>query len=150
MPTYVVHLNPHASSADTRAELARRIGGGHSRFTGAPPSFTQVIIRELGVEHFIGGEPADPRSVFVHGHIRDGRTREAKDALIGALRDAVRDTLAVPEDLVWVYLSEIPALQMVEFGHVLPAPGDEQAWQAALPDDTRTRLARLDAQPENP
>ena len=144
MPTYVVHLNPHASSTDTRTKLARRIGGEHSRFTGATPSFTQVIIRELGVEHFIGGEPADPRSAFVHGHIRDGRTREAKDALIGALRDVVRDTLDVPQDLVWVYLSEIPAPQMVEFGHVLPAPGDERAWQAALPDDTRAHLTRLD------
>jgi hypothetical protein len=32
-----------------------------------------------------------------------------------------------PED-VWVYLQDIPAAQMVEFGRVLPEPGAKQEW----------------------
>jgi phenylpyruvate tautomerase PptA (4-oxalocrotonate tautomerase family) len=33
---------------------------------------------------------------------------------------------------VWVYLQEIPAAQMVEFGRVLPEPGAEQEWLRGL------------------
>ena len=34
---------------------------------------------------------------------------------------------------VWVYVGELPARQMIEFGHLLPEAGDEPAWTAALP-----------------
>jgi phenylpyruvate tautomerase PptA (4-oxalocrotonate tautomerase family) len=144
MPNYMVHLDTGASSAEQRAALVREISTSHSVLTGAPPSFVQVIISHIGGEHFIGGEPVDARAVFLHGHIRDGRSTNAKDALIAALRDAVRDHLRVPEDLIWVYLSEIPAAQMIEYGRVLPTPGHEQAWQAELPDEVRARVSRLD------
>jgi phenylpyruvate tautomerase PptA (4-oxalocrotonate tautomerase family) len=145
MPNYTVHLQTAQSTETARADLARRIAVTHAAATAAPPSFAQVIISPVAGEHFIGGEPVDPRAVFVHGHIRAGRSTEAKDRLVLAVRDAVRDTLGVPEDLVWVYVSELPAAQMVEFGQVLPVPGSEAVWQAALPDDLRDRLARLDA-----
>ncbi|MCD2197590.1 tautomerase family protein [Actinomycetospora endophytica] len=145
MPNYAIHLRTESSTAAARADLARRISAVHARATAAPPSFVQVIVHPIVGEHFIAGEPVDPRAVFVHGHIRAGRTAEAKHELIVGLRDAVVAALGVPDDLVWVYVSEIPAEQMVEFGRVLPAPGQEAEWQAALPDDVRDRLARLDA-----
>jgi hypothetical protein len=34
---------------------------------------------------------------------------------------------------VWVYVGELPARQMIEFGHLLPEAGDEPVWTAALP-----------------
>jgi hypothetical protein len=34
---------------------------------------------------------------------------------------------------VWIYVGELPARQMIEFGHLLPEAGDEPAWTAALP-----------------
>ncbi|WP_316186737.1 MULTISPECIES: hypothetical protein [unclassified Bradyrhizobium] len=34
---------------------------------------------------------------------------------------------------VWVYVGELPARQMIEFGHVLPEAGDEPARTANLP-----------------
>lgn len=144
MPNYTVHLHTARSTATARADLARRIAHAHAAATGAPPSFAQVIISPVAGEHFIGGEPVDPRSVFVHGHIRAGRSVGTKDELVVAIRDAVRDALEIPEDLIWVYVSELPPAQMVEFGHVLPAPGGEPGWQAALPDALRRRLAQLD------
>lgn len=30
---------------------------------------------------------------------------------------------------IWVYLQDIPAQQMIEFGRFLPAPGQESEWQ---------------------
>jgi hypothetical protein len=41
---------------------------------------------------------------------------------------------------VWVYLSEIPAAAMVEFGHVLPEAGQEAAWTEALPAADREHM----------
>jgi hypothetical protein len=37
---------------------------------------------------------------------------------------------------------------MVEFGHVLPAPGDEQNWFDGLPPDLQTYLTGLRAKGE--
>jgi hypothetical protein len=44
---------------------------------------------------------------------------------------------------VWVYLSELPSRAMSEFGHVLPEPGDEDAWLAELPEEDRRRLQSM-------
>ena len=33
---------------------------------------------------------------------------------------------------IWVYLQDIAATQMVEFGRTLPEPGTEESWQAAM------------------
>ena len=38
---------------------------------------------------------------------------------------------------------EDKARQMVEFGHVLPEPGDEPAWMAALPEADRKRMQNI-------
>jgi hypothetical protein len=44
---------------------------------------------------------------------------------------------------VWVYLVELPATAMVEFGHVLPDPGDEDRRSAALPPKDRAWMRTL-------
>jgi hypothetical protein len=49
----------------------------------------------------------------------------------------------VPEADVWVYLTELPAKNMAEFGQVLPEPGGEEAWMAALPQAEQDRLQKL-------
>jgi hypothetical protein len=46
-----------------------------------------------------------------------------------------------PED-IWVYIQDIPATQMVEFGRVLPEPGAEESWRAAM---TAQKLQELKA-----
>jgi hypothetical protein len=38
---------------------------------------------------------------------------------------------------VWVYIAELPPRQMIEWGYILPEPGDGQSWTSALP--TRDR-----------
>ena len=49
----------------------------------------------------------------------------------------------VAEEMVWVYLSEIPPANIAEYGHVLPAPGEEDAWFSTLPDALREKLRPL-------
>ncbi len=145
MPTYVVRARADTFGPGRRALLAEGLTAAHTRVTGAPRSFSQVVIEELrGRDHFIGGRPAEAGSVFVHGHVRSGRDDETTAALATAIRDAVVGATGVAEELVWVYLSEIPSARMIEFGRPLPAPGDEDDWIAALPDSLRDRLTRLD------
>jgi hypothetical protein len=51
------------------------------------------------------------------------------------------EVLNVPETVVWVYLNDLNHTDMVEFGQVLPKPGDEQRWLDELPAGLRDELA---------
>ncbi|MBI3701248.1 MAG: hypothetical protein HY242_12485 [Afipia sp.] len=44
---------------------------------------------------------------------------------------------------LWAYVVEIPPRQMIEYGHVLPEPGDEPDWIASLPKDDRHYMQSL-------
>lgn len=44
---------------------------------------------------------------------------------------------------LWIYLVELSLENMVEFGHVLPASGEEAAWRATLPDEDREWMEQL-------
>lgn len=144
MPTYVVHLRDEALSAGQRADLARAITGLHAENTGAPKSFVQTMfVPLLDGGHFIGGEPADARSVWVYGHIRSGRSEQVRTALVEGIRDAVVDAAGIPAECVWVYLNELTHTDMIEFGAVLPAPGGEDAWVRGLPPAVRDHLLSL-------
>ncbi len=145
MPTYAVHTHPGVLDPAGRQELAERVTASHRRHTGAPASFVQVIYHEVpAASHYIGGRLVDTPSVHVHGHIRTGRTASVKDRLLRGLRDDVAGVTGLADEFVWVYLSEIDPQQMIEFGRVLPAHGEEAAWLQALPDGLRRRLESLD------
>jgi hypothetical protein len=47
------------------------------------------------------------------------------------------------EDAVCVYLSDIPAANVIEYSRVLLPPGQEDAWFSSLPDAIRERLRPL-------
>jgi phenylpyruvate tautomerase PptA (4-oxalocrotonate tautomerase family) len=70
--------------------------------------------------------------VFVHGLIRGGRSADAKKNLVEDIAKKVAEIAGLRPEDVWVYLQDIPAAQMVEFGRVLPEPGAEQEWLRGL------------------
>jgi len=55
---------------------------------------------------------------------------------------------AVPEASIWIYLCNLEATDMVEFGHVLPRPGEEQSWFESLPPALQSYLKGLGAKQE--
>jgi hypothetical protein len=62
------------------------------------------------------------------------------------LRRIMRETseiLGISEQAVWVYISDIPAHGVLEFGNVLPEPKGEAEWLASLPAELREKLARV-------
>ena len=58
------------------------------------------------------------------------------------MQDVGRATGAT-EDAVWVYLSDLPAENLTEFGRILPSPGKEDAWFSSLPDALQERLRAM-------
>ncbi len=142
MPTYVL-TSARRWSAEERARIAESITAIHQVEADAPRYFVQVIFH--GVEPgaiFIAGEPASPDHVWVRADIRSGRTREQKAGILRRIMRETSDILGISEQDVWVYVSDIPAEGVLEFGNVLPEPGGEEAWLAGLPEDLREKLRR--------
>jgi phenylpyruvate tautomerase PptA (4-oxalocrotonate tautomerase family) len=91
---------------------------------------------------FIGGEPASPDHVWVRADIRSGRTPAQKSKMLRRIMAETSEILGISEQAVWVYISDIPAHGVLEFGNVLPEPGGEPAWLASLPAELREKLER--------
>ena len=56
---------------------------------------------------------------------------------------ALSDAAGLPATEICIDLSELAAQQMVEFGHVLPEPGQEQALNEALSAEDREFMAKI-------
>lgn len=136
MPTYVCTSLEGNLTPEQKVQVAKEITRIHAECTGAPESFVQVLFYEVQRgNHFIGGATAQTNQIFIRGEIRAGRSDEVKRKLIlDIMREASRIGGA-PNANVWVYLDELPASHMVELGRVLPKPGEEKAWMAALPSE---------------
>jgi phenylpyruvate tautomerase PptA (4-oxalocrotonate tautomerase family) len=151
MPTYVCFAGKGQLTPDQKAAIASGITRIHSEVTGAPPYFAQVIFQEIKPgNHFMGGLPLRHGTLFVHGHIRGGRTPDSKRVLIERLTAALGEAAGLAPSGVWVYIAELLARQMVEFGQVLPEPGSEEAWAQALPAEAREFMQMIATQWDKP
>jgi phenylpyruvate tautomerase PptA (4-oxalocrotonate tautomerase family) len=143
MPTYRVVAAAGLLSAEKKQRIAQGITRAHNRVTGAQTFFAQVIFTEVPAgNHFVGGAPLRGDQVFVHGHIRSGRTPERKRQLLLELVAEVASAGGVAPNRVWAYIAELPPGQMAEYGHILPEPGEESTWLAALPALDRELMER--------
>ena len=135
MPTYFCTTVEGRLTAEQKGKIAAEITRVHCEVTGAPSFFAQVIFDEVRPgNYFMGGAPLKHDQVFIYGHIRSGRAAVDKSRMIALMAKAVGDAAKVETGrAVWVYVGELPPRQMIEFGHLLPEAGDEQAWTAALP-----------------
>ena len=144
MPTYTCFAARGFLSAEQRQRIAAGITRIHSEATGTPIAFTQCIFQDIDdAGHFIGGAPAPRESVWVYGHLRDGRTAAVKAQILAGVRDLVIEVAQTEPYLVWVYINELAHTDMVEFGHVLPEQGHEARWLEQLPDELRDHLIAL-------
>jgi phenylpyruvate tautomerase PptA (4-oxalocrotonate tautomerase family) len=144
MPTYIVSAAAGRLSADTRQRIAEDITRIHNQATGAQSFFAQVIFNEVPQgNHFVGGSPLRAEQIFVHGHIRAGRTAERKRELLEGMVDAISKTTSVAKRYIWAYISELPPAQMIEYGHVLPEPGSEENWLSSLPAEDRDYMQSI-------
>jgi phenylpyruvate tautomerase PptA (4-oxalocrotonate tautomerase family) len=144
MPTYIVSAAHNLLTVDQKKRVAKEITRAHSEATGAQGFFAQIIFNELPRgSHFIGGVQVETDQVYVHGHVRAGRTEQQKKRLLDDLVESLRMVTGLEKRYLWAYISELPASNMVEYGQVLPKPGAESEWLAALPADDRDYMLGL-------
>jgi phenylpyruvate tautomerase PptA (4-oxalocrotonate tautomerase family) len=133
MPTYTVTAANLTLTTEQEAAIAAAITRAHHESTGAPAYFAQTIFANIGSgRHYIGGKAYAVPHLFVHGLIRAGRRADAKAKLITDIAAGVHSIAGIGREDIWVYIQEIPATQMVEFGRVLPEPGAEDSWRATM------------------
>jgi phenylpyruvate tautomerase PptA (4-oxalocrotonate tautomerase family) len=141
MPTYHCIAPAGLLDAARKSAIAAEITRIHNAVTGAASFFAQVIYTDVVKgNHFMGGAPLASEQIFVHGFIRAGRSVPDRQKLVSEMVSAIAGLAGLPKKLVWVYLTEIPARQMAEYGHILPEPGDEQTWLDALPAEDRAYM----------
>lgn len=142
MPAYTVTAPAGQLSPIQKQKMAEEITRVHCDVTGAPTYFVQIIFNDVPEgNYFRGGrrlEGAD--NLYVHGRIRAGRNSETKERLLLDLMKAVTEAAGIDSTAVQVYLVEVPARQIVEFGRILPLPGEEDAWWQAMPASLRARI----------
>lgn len=144
MPTYFVTAQEGRLSAAQKQAIAAAITRVHNAVTAAPAYFAQVIFKSIeSGDWFMGGAPLNQESLFVHGHIRGGRSAVDRGRLMVQMAGELAAAASMQPHSIWIYIAELPSRAMIEFGHVLPEPGDEPAWTAALPDEDRTRMQAI-------
>jgi phenylpyruvate tautomerase PptA (4-oxalocrotonate tautomerase family) len=142
MPTYVCYLPRDRFSPDQKRQIVDAITFRHSEATGAPSYFVQVVIEEARADRYLGGEHTSDH-IWVRGDIRAGRTEEQRTGMMTKMMQDISLVTSVKQENVWIYLCNLDPTDMIEYGHVLPAPGQEKAWFESLPASLRTYLAKL-------
>jgi phenylpyruvate tautomerase PptA (4-oxalocrotonate tautomerase family) len=140
MPTYAfTTMKPLLP--EQRGKLVESVTTIHQVEATAPRYFVQVVFYTVEPgSMFIGREVAPDDHVWVRADIRAGRTREQKAAILHRIMRETGEILGTSPESVWVYVSDIPAEGVAEFGNVLPQPGGEEAWLASLPSALREKL----------
>ena len=146
MPTYTVITSNLALDERKKKSIAEGITSIHSKTTGANTYFAQVIFNETKKNnHFMGGKVVEDEQIYLHGQIRTGRPKEIKDDLIDQLKKLLAKETALDQSSVWVYIVDLEPSQMVEYGEVLPASGQEKVWFDNLPDKLKKKLQSLES-----
>ena len=144
MPTYLCFAAAGRLTPEDKARIAKTITRAHSEEAHAPSYFAEVIFQEFGPDqYFLGGQPGPSTQLWIRGDIRAGRTEQQRSSLLLRLAREVGALVGGSAEDVWVYLNELQADNMVEYGALLPRPGGEEAWFLALPETLRQRLTQL-------
>ena len=143
MPTYVCSAPAGLLDDGRKAAMAEAITRIHSEETGAPTFFVQVVFEERQLaDRFLGGTRASGQ-MWIRADIRAGRTDAQRQKLLLRIMREVSRVTGVREDAVWIYLCNLAPTDMIEYGHVLPKPGDEAAWFESLPASLKEYLTSL-------
>ena len=146
MATYSVSYAGFALTTHQRFNLAKTITKIHADVTGAEAYFAQVIFKQLDLHDcFIGGVLLDEPHLFLSGQIRNGRSEQIKKQLLVELEVAIQSVTTLAGHQIWAYIEEIMPGQMIEYGQILPAVGDDGVWFSTLPVSIQKKLNYLNS-----
>ena len=97
----------------------------HCNIMIAPEQFVHVL--------FSDGIPiTNQYKLYIHANVRKGRAQDKIDLLVETLKNKCAEILRIPKEKVHVNLLEINAKWIMEGGHVMPDPGEEDEWMAKV------------------
>ena len=135
MPTYTCFTAQGQLTLEQKEEIARVITDIYFEEFGLARYMTQVIFNEVATgDRYIAGKAARPDLVWIRCDVREGRTENQKARLLHRVREAVAKAADVCDEVVWIYLCDLPPMDIMEWGHIMPhleAVSDDRA----LPDD---------------
>lgn len=134
MPIYQCSAQAGLLTAEMKARIAAAITDAHVEATGAPRVFVHVFFNELppGISYSAG--ELDTKISGITGSIRAGRTLEQKQKLIKSISAAWTEITGQSPKEVLAGLTEIDSDVTMEYGLILPRPGDEPEWFAKNAD----------------
>jgi phenylpyruvate tautomerase PptA (4-oxalocrotonate tautomerase family) len=143
MPTYVCSVLGNSVTDKQKHAIAEAIARVHSEETGAPNFFCQIVIEDKKpTDRFLGPSLASGQ-IWIRGDIRGGRTEGQRTKMMLRMMDEVSRITGVKKEEVWVYVCNLTPTDMVEYGHVLPRPGEETAWFDGLPKSLQNHMKQL-------
>lgn len=138
MPTYICTAAPSRFTPAQKSAVVNAITTIHSEEGKAPAYLVHVLFNEIEPSNrFINRRPVSEDDIWIHGHIRAGRTEEQKATMATRMTDECARVMEVDKSFVWVYISDLA--QAAEFGSLLPAPGAEKEWFEKLPREVKDR-----------
>ena len=106
-------------------------------------------MREVAAgERFLGGTPASGE-IWIRGDIRAGRTEKQRKIMLTRMMNETTEITKMKKDDIWAYICNLAPTDMIEYGNVLPRPGEETAWYDRLPASLKNYLATLGTTREN-
>jgi len=126
MPTFEFFTAPQKLTPGQKAEIASSCTQVYHEEFGIARYLIQVIFEEFATANqYISGRPA-PDVVWVRCDVRSGRSEELKARLLHRVQQGVAKTANIPEESVWFYLNDLPAMNIMEWGHIMPRPKPEE------------------------
>jgi hypothetical protein len=136
-----------ALTRSKRRKLLTLLVNAIAKRRGAHPYFVQVQIEETRADRYLGGQLTQ-NHIWIRGDIRAGRAPEVRSSMMLNIMRDIKDITGLIEDNIWVYVNNLLPTDMVEYGHVLPSPGEEQQWFNNLPPRLREYLESLGVKKE--
>lgn len=138
MPIYQCYSRKGLLTDSAKAKIAEEMTDLYCRFTGAPPSWVNVLFHQMPEgDSFTAGKSA-PKSLILAIN-RHGRDLETRRAMLRELAQIWTRNSGQPEADLWISVTEIDPTNVLDAGMFIPEAGHEREWL----DENRDRLAEL-------
>ena len=128
MPIYRCAIPAGSLARDQKRRLAEEFTTIHCALTnGTPRKFVHVTFEEAAADDaWSGGSPSTVSKIV--GLIRSGRSQETRSTLVTQLTDAWSAITGQDKADIIIALHEVRPRDVMEWGELLPADGEEAAW----------------------
>jgi phenylpyruvate tautomerase PptA (4-oxalocrotonate tautomerase family) len=166
LPTFECFTAPRKLTSAQKSQIANCCSDVYHQEFGIARYLIQVIFQEFANgDQYIAGQPA-PDVIWIRCDVRAGRNEELKARLLRGVQRGVAKAAKIPEESVWFYLNNLPAMNIMEWGHIMPRPTpaetidietvtdpkvvplDDEHWFEALSEPFKARLRGLSSAPE--